>query len=234
MNPTLTTASLKLLLDLAQEHLAEVTTNTQRDYTTRYRHDVEKAVAELRDALPTENGGADMVPTTGENRLTLDTPEAVYFYEQDFYPLSNFSAFNVTLMCHEGVLDTVKGIPRRFETSEQAYHYFKFPGVANITRMNIMRARSAHDAFKIAQTNRAKRRPDWDEIKDDIMRQILRAKVQQHEYVARKLLATGDRMLIENSWRDDYWGWGPRRDGMNRLGILWMEIRAQLRDQVKP
>ena len=39
---------------------------------------------------------------------------------------------------------------------------------------------------------------------------------------------TGDRTLIENSWRDDFWGWGPNRDGQNMLGKLWMEVRAEL------
>ncbi|WP_411543268.1 NADAR domain-containing protein, partial [Escherichia coli] len=48
-------------------------------------------------------------------------------------------------------------------------------------------------------------------------------RADQHEYVRRKLLATGNRCLIENSWRDDFWGWGPNRDGKNMLGTLWMK-----------
>jgi ribA/ribD-fused uncharacterized protein len=71
------------------------------------------------------------------------------------------------------------------------------------------------------------RRSHWDAV--NIMRNILRAKVVQHEYVRRKLLATGNRELIEDSWRDDFWGWGLNRDGQNMLGRLWMEIRADLR-----
>lgn len=39
---------------------------------------------------------------------------------------------------------------------------------------------------------------------------------------------TGDRELVEDSWRDDFWGWGPNRDGQNMLGKLWMELRAEL------
>ncbi len=93
----------------------------------------------------------------------------------------------------------------------------------------IMDAPSAHEAFKIAERSKAERRQDWDAVKVDIMRDILRAKADQHEYVRRKLLATGDRELIEDSWRDDFWGWGPNRDGQNMLGKLWMEIRSELR-----
>jgi predicted NAD-dependent protein-ADP-ribosyltransferase YbiA (DUF1768 family) len=61
------------------------------------------------------------------------------------------------------------------------------------------------------------------------MLNILRAKAEQHEYVRRKLLATGDRELIEDSWRDDFWGWGANRDGQNMLGKLWMQVRADIR-----
>lgn len=146
----------------------------------------------------------------------LDTPERVCFYEQDFYVLSNFSAFRL------------EWVGEVFDTSEAAYHYMKFPHDSHI-RWKIKAASSAHDAFKIAEANKALRRANWDDVKVAIMRDILRAKAQQHEYVRRKLLATGDRELVENSWRDDFWGWGPNRDGQNMLGKLWMEIRAELR-----
>lgn len=145
----------------------------------------------------------------------LDTDTRVCFYEQDFYVLSNFSAFSLMW----------KGI--RFPTSEAAYHWEKFPNSPSVQEA-IAIAISAHEAFKIAERNKALRRPDWDSVKVDIMREILREKANQHEYVRRKLLATGDRELVENSWRDDFWGWGPNKDGKNQLGKLWMEIRSQL------
>lgn len=152
----------------------------------------------------------------------LDTPERVCFYEQDFYVLSNFSAFTVWW----------KGY--RFDTSEAVYHWEKFHN-ADLTPFeqavldSICYAPSAHEAFKIGQEHKRLRRPEWDDVKVDIMRDILRAKADQHEYVRRKLLATGDRELVENSWRDDYWGWGPNKDGQNMLGKLWVEIRDELR-----
>lgn len=149
-----------------------------------------------------------------------DNDRQVFFYEQDFYALSNFSAFTLFW----------KG--RTFATSEQAYHWEKFPGGNCVDlRRDIQFAPSAHEAFKIAERNKDRRRADWDDVKVDIMREILRAKVEQHEYVRRKLLATADRELIEDSWRDDFWGWGPDRDGQNMLGKLWMGIRAEFRNQ---
>lgn len=157
----------------------------------------------------------------------LDTDERVCFYEQEFYVLSNFSAF------------TLRWKGYKFDTSEAAYHWEKFQPLGHMNSATgierqvaqdaIRRAASAHEAFKIAERYRESRRPDWDAVKVDIMRDILRAKVEQHEYVRRKLLETGDRELVENSWRDSFWGWGPNRDGQNMLGKLWMEIRAELR-----
>jgi len=151
----------------------------------------------------------------------LDTPERVRFYEHDFYVLSNFSAFSVR----------VNRYP--FATAEHAYHFAKFEPETLVdgwyVRDRIRAAVSAHEAFKLAEGWRDHVRPDWMEVRVGVMREILRAKVEQHEYVKRKLLATGDRELVEDSWRDSFWGWGPNRDGQNMLGKLWMELRAELR-----
>lgn len=149
-----------------------------------------------------------------------DTATHVFFYEQDYYVLSNFSAFRV------------EWAGRDFDTSEAAYHYEKFvhgDEAAQQVALDIYLAPSAHEAFKIAESKKALRRPDWDDVKVDVMRGILRAKVSRHEYVRRKLLATGERELVEDSWRDGFWGWGSDRGGQNVLGKLWMELRAEIR-----
>lgn len=158
------------------------------------------------------NGFGDIKP---------DTETEVFFYEQDFYVLSNFSAFRLFW----------RG--RDFDTSEAAYHWEKFIGSAGI-QLEILRARSAHDAYKIAERNKSFRRHDWERVKVPTMLDILRAKANQHDYVRRKLLATGSRQLIEDSWRDDFWGWGPNRDGQNMLGKLWMTVRAELTCCIQP
>ena len=148
-----------------------------------------------------------------------DTDTHIYFYEQDFYVLSNFSAFNLKWEGHV------------FPTSEHAYHWEKFEGsdAPYSIRYGIRHAASAHEAFKLAEKHKEHRRSNWDDVKVGTMRGILRAKAEQHEYVRRKLLATGDRLLVEDSWRDDFWGWGANRDGKNMLGKLWMEVRAEIR-----
>ena len=146
-----------------------------------------------------------------------DTEDQIFFYEHEFYVFSNFSSFQLEW----------KG--EVWMTSEHAYHSEKFedPEILNQLR----RTRSAHDAMKLAYANRDKYRSNWDEIKLNVMKDILRAKVAQHPYVKKKLLETGDKELIEDSWRDSYWGWGPNKDGENHMGKLWMEIRDEVRAQ---
>jgi hypothetical protein len=146
----------------------------------------------------------------------LDTSERVRFYENEFYPLSNFSAFSVVW----------KGI--RFATSEAVYHWEKFESNPDL-RFSIENAPSAHEALKLAEEHKAERRSDWDKVKVGIMGQILREKFRQHEYVRRKLMETGSRELVEDSWRDDFWGWGPMHNGQNMMGKLWMTIRDEVR-----
>lgn len=188
-------------------------------------------IIRMLDAAPTAPQAPAPVPLTEHHKL--DNDQQVFFYEQDFYVLSNFSAFNLKF----------NGLT--FPTSEHAYHYEKFAyeRAGESTNdafqrrnlaMSIKEAPSAHEAFKLAERWKGYRRADWDAVKVDIMREILRAKASQHEYVRCKLLATGDRELIEDSWRDDYWGWGPNRDGQNMLGKLWMEVRAELKAGITP
>jgi ribA/ribD-fused uncharacterized protein len=153
----------------------------------------------------------------------LDTDTQVFFYEQEFYVLSNFSAFTLNW----------QGI--RFDTSEAAYHWEKFKTSKenrNTIGEEIRLAPSAHEAFQIAQRNKESVREDWNAHKISIMREILIEKVKQHEYVKRKLIETGNRHLIEDSWRDAFWGWGEDQRGRNVLGELWMEVRSMVNQKI--
>lgn len=71
-------------------------------------------------------------------------------------------------------------------------------------------------------------RTDWESVKDDAMRTVLRCKFMQNPELADMLVATGDAELIEgNTWNDRYWGVCNGK-GKNRLGQLSMELRMEL------
>lgn len=140
----------------------------------------------------------------------------ILFYESEHYYLSNFSAFAIYL--------------RRecWMTVEHAYQARKFQtGNASSARQGIFNAKSAHDAKQIAKQNIHLARPDWQEIKLKVMEELLRVKFEQHDFVRRMLLKTGDANLIEDSPRDSFWGIGPMGKGENHLGRLWMKIREE-------
>ena len=71
-------------------------------------------------------------------------------------------------------------------------------------------------------------RKDWESVKVKIMEEIVRAKFTQNTELADKLLATGDAYLEEgNAWGDRIWG-TVNGSGANQLGIILMQIRADL------
>jgi ribA/ribD-fused uncharacterized protein len=110
-------------------------------------------------------------------------------------------------------------------------HYFqaqKFPDQAN--RERIRGAPSPHDAAKMGRSL-CGIRPDWESVKEDVMRRALRAKFEQHARLRRILLGTEDAKLVEHTANDHYWGDGGTGSGLNRLGELLMELRADLRSR---
>lgn len=72
-------------------------------------------------------------------------------------------------------------------------------------------------------------RPDWEEIKGQVMYDVCKAKFTQNAYLGNLLLATQDSILVEdNTWGDRIWG-VCRGVGENRLGKILMKIREELK-----
>jgi predicted NAD-dependent protein-ADP-ribosyltransferase YbiA (DUF1768 family) len=72
-------------------------------------------------------------------------------------------------------------------------------------------------------------RPDWEEVKMNVMKKGLYAKFTQNPALLESLLSTGEREIIENSPYDSFWGCGSKGDGQNHLGKLLMRLRSHLR-----
>lgn len=79
-------------------------------------------------------------------------------------------------------------------------------------------------------------RPDWPQVNLAVMRWVLRVKLCLHfERIGPLIRGTGDRMLVERSAKDKYWGAVEKDaetlEGANQLGKLWMELREEVRTQ---
>lgn len=69
-------------------------------------------------------------------------------------------------------------------------------------------------------------RENWEEIQDDIMHKIIKAKFSQQAVLKQKLLATKDWYLeCGNEYGDIYWG-VDHGTGLNKLGKILMQVRS--------
>lgn len=143
--------------------------------------------------------------------------DTINFYSTkgEYGGFSNFSRHPVKL----------KG--ETWPTSEHYFQAMKFEGTRHESEV-----RKAEGPKACAEMGRDRKRPlraDWEQVKDDIMREVVRAKFTQHKSLKETLLATGDAILVEHTTNDRYWGDGGDGTGKNMLGKILMEIREELK-----
>lgn len=73
-------------------------------------------------------------------------------------------------------------------------------------------------------------RDDWEQVKDDIMFDIVLSKFASNPVLKNLLLDTNNEELIEgNTWNDTYWGVCNGK-GQNHLGKILMKVRSLLNE----
>jgi ribA/ribD-fused uncharacterized protein len=125
------------------------------------------------------------------------------------------------------------GIPYR--SAEAAYQAQKTLNDAD--RQNIARMDAGNAKRYCGLRGLIYLRPDWEEVKERIMRDVVGAKFRQNPLLRETLLNTGFAYLLEgNTWHDDEWGncFCPKHidtTGENKLGSILMELREKLRNE---
>ncbi|TNV75259.1 hypothetical protein FGO68_gene5498 [Halteria grandinella] len=137
-----------------------------------------------------------------------------------------------------------------FKVGDQAYqsveHYFqseKYRGYPNANaeeiRKAVIDAIDADTSKKLARTYQDSDKQQslnadhwhkWEERKDQVMRDAIEYKFAQNEELRKKLIETGDAVLIEDSPVDKYWG-GAVEGSLNKLGNMLMEYREKARKE---
>ena len=102
----------------------------------------------------------------------------------------------------------------------------KFKGYPN-AQATVRGQKSPSMAACFGRSPNMPRRPDWDKVKDDVMREALQLKFDQHPKLEEQLLATREWNLVEKSRKDLYWGDGGNGTGKNRLGKMLEELREK-------
>ena len=94
--------------------------------------------------------------------------------------------------------------------------------------------RSAPTPVKAKQLGLSPEHPargDWEQVKEKVMKTALLAKFRQNPALLAQLLGTEERRLVEASTADAYWGSGPKGKGLNRLGAILTDVRAELKSE---
>ena len=129
----------------------------------------------------------------------------------------------------------VNGI--RILTSEALYQVCRFPLLPEVQKL-IIEQKSPMSAKMKSKPHRKNSRPDWDQVRVNIMRWCLRVKLAQNWNTFSKLLLdTGEKPIVEQSRKDDFWGAKPVDNqtlvGRNVLGRLLMELREEIKNKQK-
>lgn len=142
--------------------------------------------------------------------------DTVYFYAQtdEYAEFSNFAPYGVAV---DGLW---------WSTVEHFFQAQKFDDLSY--RERIRHARRPKEAKALGMTRQLPLRSDWETVKDGVMLDAVRIKFQTHAKLARLLLSTGKRLIVENAPMDSYWGCGPDGSGLNKLGHILMEVREEL------
>jgi hypothetical protein len=98
-------------------------------------------------------------------------------------------------------------------------------------RETIRLAKTPKDAHKLGRNIFRRKRRDWKKLREVLMTRAVYTKCRAHSEVAKALLATGDKPIIETSQYDYYWGYGRDRRGENIYGKVLMNVRAKLQSE---
>jgi ribA/ribD-fused uncharacterized protein len=112
-----------------------------------------------------------------------------------------------------------------YPTSEHAYQASK---TLNLEEREIIRnAKTPEESKKMGKSIRI--RKDFDRIKINLMRSIVFSKFMNNKELRKKLLKTGEEILVEkNHWNDKFWG-ECNGEGKNNLGKILMSVREKIK-----
>lgn len=146
----------------------------------------------------------------------VDFSEAIYFYssKEAYGEFSNFAEFGFE---YQG---------KYYPTVEHFYQSQKYSDVAYSEK--IRRASTPKLASDLGKNRKYALMDRWDKMRKEVMFLGVKLKFQACAEIQNSLLATGDRLLIENSPYDKYWGIGQNGSGYNYLGIMLMRVRKML------
>ncbi len=147
----------------------------------------------------------------------------IYFYKVD-EPYGCFSNFSPHSICING---------QNWLTVEHYYQAQKFVTSDDEKLVAMIQAVSTpQEAANLGRDPKYRVRADWEVVKISVMCEAVKTKFITHSDIQLVLLDTGDRLIVENSPTDYYWGCGCDRTGHNHLGQILMSVRREIFDSL--
>ena len=147
----------------------------------------------------------------------------IYFYKvnDDYGCFSNFSPHPINL---QGTY---------WSTVEHYYQAQKFVGTPDAVVIPVIHAApTPEQAAALGRDRTRSVRPDWEQVKIQVMHEAVLIKFLTHIDIQSILISTGDRLIVENSPTDCYWGCGGDKTGQNHLGKILMNVRQEIRQRL--
>lgn len=147
----------------------------------------------------------------------------IYFYKvnDDYGCFSNFSPHPINL---QGTY---------WSTVEHYYQAQKFVGTPDAAVIPVIHAApTPEQAAALGRDRTRSVRPDWEQVKIQVMHEAVLIKFLTHIDIQSILISTGDRLIVENSPTDCYWGCGGDKTGQNHLGKILMSVRQEIRQRL--
>lgn len=144
------------------------------------------------------------------------------------YPLEKFAIYFSPYSAHAIEVDGVV-----FPTLEHAYQCSRYEDKKIIDE--IMSARSPVKAWEVSSKYKHLQISDFkdESHKLDVMKKLMRLKVDQHEEIRKALIDSGDLQIVKHITTyppgDGFWDDGADGSGLNHIGRLWMEIRDEIK-----
>ena len=112
-------------------------------------------------------------------------------------------------------------------------HYFQAMKFEDPAQQETVRhAKHPAKARRLGRSRFRKLRKNWSTLRRVIMTRAVYTKCRTHPEVAERLLSTRDSKLVESSQYDYFWGCGRDRRGHNTYGLVLMDVRNKLREQL--
>ncbi len=158
-----------------------------------------------------------------------------------FYKKDQCISFRKTKEAYGGLSNMASGFPLVINnififSSEALYQCCRFPHLVDVQHQ-ILNQVSPMSSKMVSKPYRNNSRLDWEQYKIRIMKWCLKVKLCQNwDSFSKILLSTGDLPIVEDSYKDTFWGAifnGKEYEGINALGRLLMELREEIKIKSK-